>query len=55
MIMRIIEKTNVFKESCDKLIINWYYQKDDIDMRDFGYELLDVSDCPINISAKENE
>ncbi len=53
MIMRLLKKCLEFKAVCNELKINWYYIAGDLDMRDFGLELLELTDFPINIISKD--
>jgi hypothetical protein len=54
MIMRILEKCLQLKSLCEKLSINWCYTAGDLDMRDFGHELIDLTNYPINIITREH-
>ena len=53
MIMRILEKCLELKSQCNTLNINWYYTAGDIDMRDFGQEMAEITNYPINIITIE--
>jgi hypothetical protein len=54
MIMQILRKCLQLKETCEKLVINWYYYVGDLDMKDFGQELQEVTSYPINIIPKDS-
>jgi len=54
MIMRIFEKIKELAIACPKLNINWHYLKSDHDMRDFGEELKELINIPINLVVEEN-
>lgn len=54
MIMRLLEKCLELKTICNKLTINWCYTSGDLDMRDFGHELIEITNYPINIITKEH-
>lgn len=54
MIMRILEKCLELKSQCDTLSIDWYYISGDLDMRDFGQEMAELTNYPINIISKED-
>jgi hypothetical protein len=49
MIMRIFEKIKSLKTGCSDVCVNWHYLKGDHDMRDFGKELVEEANFPINI------
>jgi len=49
MVMRIFEKITFLKAGCPDLFVNWHYLKGDHDMRDFGQELTEEVNFPINI------
>ncbi len=55
MIMRILEKCLELKSQCDTLSINWCYSAGDIDMRDFGQEMAELTNYPINIITREQQ
>ena len=54
MIMRILEKCLELKTHCDTLSINWCYTAGDLDMRDFGHELIELTNYPISIITREH-
>lgn len=54
MIMRILEKCIELKSRCNTLVINWCYTAGDLDMRDFGHELIELTNYPINIITREH-
>jgi len=54
MIMQILRKCMLLRTGCEKLVINWYYTAGDLDMRDFGQELLELTNYSINIIAKDS-
>jgi hypothetical protein len=54
MIMRIIEKCLELKSLCESLSITWYYTTGDLDMRDFGHELVELTNYPINVITREH-
>ena len=53
MIMQVLRKCMSLKGSCEKLAINWYYHAGDFDMRDFGQELLELTNYPIRIISRD--
>jgi hypothetical protein len=53
MIMRIFKKTVELNNVCRNLTINWYYPTGDLDMLQFGQELSEITNYPINIIARE--
>jgi hypothetical protein len=54
MIVRLLEKCLEMKSLCNSLVINWYYTSGDIDMSDFGHELIELTDYPINIITRNH-
>lgn len=55
MIMRILEKCLELKPQCDTLSIKWCYTAGDLDMRDFGQEMAELTNYPINIITREHQ
>ncbi len=53
MIMQILQKCLQLQKKCDKLNINWCYLAGDLDMKDFGQELVELTNYPINIISKD--
>jgi len=52
MVMQIVRKCLDIEPRCSKFRINWYYSPGDIDIRDFGEELIELVHHPINIIQK---
>ncbi|MBN1953038.1 MAG: DUF1987 domain-containing protein [Bacteroidales bacterium] len=55
MIMQILEKFLKLDELCESFTIEWYYDKSDMDMRDFGEELSDLTRFPFDLIAVEDD
>ena len=53
MIMRVLEKCIELNSHCEKLDINWCYTTGDLDMRDFGLELIELTNFPINLITRD--
>jgi hypothetical protein len=53
MIMQILQKCLELNKICEHLEINWRYIAGDVDMRDFGQELMELTNFPINIISKD--
>ncbi len=54
MIMQILHKCLELGKTCEHLEINWHYVAGDVDMRDFGQELVELTNFPINIISKDS-
>lgn len=53
MIMQLMEKLMELQRACEHFTITWYYDKTDPDMRDFGNELIEITQIPIELKPKE--
>ena len=54
MIMQLLEQFLKLREVCKTFSISWIYDKSDLDMRDFGEELIEITDFPIEMVPKED-
>lgn len=55
MIMQLMEKFLALKNNCEELRITWYYDKTDMDMRDFGEELGELTGFPVELVGEERD
>ena len=54
MIMQLMERFLALKDACNEFRMIWYYDKTDLDMRDFGEELAELTNYPIELVGKES-
>lgn len=54
MIMQLLERFLRLKDVCESFSIKWYYEKTDLDMREFGEELAELTMFPLELVATED-
>jgi len=48
-VLDILEKLETFSKKGNKVVVNWYYEEDDEDMRDLGQSYQEPLDLEINL------